>query len=205
PDLLSMGLGGGSLVDPERRAVGPRSVGYRLTREARVFGGDTLTATDVAVAAGLADIGDASRVAELGDDVKAWAVERFRTLVEEGVDRMKIDAAPLPLLAVGGGAFLVPRTLPGISEVVHVPHAGVANAVGAAIAQVSGEVDQVFSGVGRSQALEEAVAIARTRAVDAGAAEATLKVVETEDIPLAYLPGDALRVRVRVVGDAAGA
>ena len=204
PDLLSLGLGGGSLVDTEHRTVGPRSVGYHLTREARVFGGDTLTATDVAVAAGLADIGDASAVADVPDEVKRWAVERFRTLVEEGVDRMKIDATPLPLLAVGGGAFLVPRTLPGISEVVRVPHAGVANAVGAAIAQVSGEVDQVFSGLGRSQALEEATVIARARAVEAGAAEETLSVVETEDIPLAYLPGDALRVRVRVVGDAAG-
>jgi len=40
--------------------------------------------------------------------------------------------------------------------------------------------------------------------VEAGAEEATLSVVEAEDIPLAYLPGDALRVRVRVVGDARG-
>ncbi|MDP2955753.1 MAG: hydantoinase/oxoprolinase family protein [Longimicrobiales bacterium] len=204
PDLLSLGLGGGSLVDTERRTVGPRSVGYRLTRESRVFGGETLTATDVAVAAGLADIGDASRVAGMGGEIPRWALERCRTLVEEGVDRMKIDAAPLPLLAVGGGAFLVPASLPGISEVLHVPHAGVANAVGAAIAQVSGEVDQVFSGLGRERALAEAERIARSRAVEAGAAEATLSVVEAEDIPLAYLPGDALRVRVRVVGDARG-
>jgi len=202
PDLLSLGLGGGSLVDTDRRTVGPLSVGYRLGWEARVFGGATLTATDVAVAAGIADIGDAARVAGLGRDVAAWALERCRGVVEEGVDRMKIDAAPLPLLAVGGGAFLVPPALPGISEVVRVPHADVANAVGAAIAQVSGEVDQVFTGLGRDRALQEAEGIARARAVDAGAAEATLTVVEAEDIPLAYLPGDALRVRVRVVGDA---
>ena len=202
PDLLSLGLGGGSLVDAERRTVGPRSVGYRLTREARVFGGGTLTATDVAVAAGIVDIGDRSRVADVGEDVTGWALGRCRMLVEEGVDRMKIDATPLPLLAVGGGAFLVPPELPGISEVIHVPHGDVANAVGAAIAQVSGEVDQVFTGIGRERALEEAERIARARAVEGGAAERTLAVVEAEDIPLAYLPGDALRVRVRVVGDA---
>ena len=179
PDLLSLGLGGGSLVDLGTGEVGPLSVGYHLAREARVFGGETLTATDVAVAAGLADIGDASRVARLDGALVHRVLERVRALLEEGVDRMKIDAAPLPLLAVGGGAFLVPERMPGISEVVHVPHAGVANAVGAAIAQVSGEVDQVFGGLGRERALEEA-----------------------EHIPLAYLPGDALRVRVRVVGDA---
>ncbi len=202
PDLLSLGLGGGSLVTPHGASVGPRSVGFRLQREARVFGGDALTATDVAVAAGLADIGERACVADLGRDVVEPALGRVRALLEEGVDRMKVDAAPLPLLAVGGGAFLVPSALPGVSEVVTVPHGDVANAVGAAIAQVSGEVDQVFSGVGRERALEEATRVARARAVDAGASEGSLSVVEAEDIPLAYLPGDALRVRVRVVGDA---
>jgi len=202
PDLLSLGLGGGTHVDPEARTVGPRSVGYRLTKEARVFGGVQLTATDVAVAVGLASIGDASRVADLDSGVVSWATERFREMVEEGVDRMKADATPLPLLAVGGGAFLVPDRIPGISEVVHVSHAAVANAVGAAIAQVSGEVDQVFSGVPREVAVAEAEAIARARAAEAGADPDTVDVVDVEDLPLAYLPGDALRVRVRVVGDA---
>ena len=37
----------------ERATVGPQSVGYELTSRALVFGGDTLTATDIAVAAGL--------------------------------------------------------------------------------------------------------------------------------------------------------
>ena len=54
PDLLSIGLGGGSLVQADPLAVGPESVGYRLIDESRVFGGDTVTATDIAVAAGLA-------------------------------------------------------------------------------------------------------------------------------------------------------
>jgi len=202
PDLLSLGLGGGSVVDVERGTVGPRSVGYRLTEEARVFGGRTLTATDVAVAAGLVELGDATRVADVDPGLVAELSARMARAVEEGVDRMKVDAALLPLLAVGGGAFLVPERVAGISEVMQVPHADVANAVGAAIAQVSGEVDQVFSGLGRERALEDATRIARARAVAAGAAEETLEVVEAEDLPLAYLPGDALRVRVRVVGEA---
>ncbi|MCK5650856.1 MAG: hydantoinase/oxoprolinase family protein, partial [Gemmatimonadetes bacterium] len=37
PDLLSMGLGGGTVVDWEKRSVGPRSVGFRLAEEAMVF------------------------------------------------------------------------------------------------------------------------------------------------------------------------
>jgi N-methylhydantoinase A/oxoprolinase/acetone carboxylase beta subunit len=201
PDLLSLGLGGGTLVDVDGRTVGPRSVGYRLTSEALVFGGRSLTSTDVAVREGMvAGIGDSSLVSRLDAGVAAWFAHAVRAIVEEGVDRMKPDAEAIPLLAVGGGAFLVPDALPGISEVLHVPHAAVANAVGAAIAQVSGEVDQVFSGMSREEALAVAEVAARGRAVEAGADPETVEVVDVEDLPLAYLPGDARRVRVRVVG-----
>ena len=40
PDLLSIGLGGGSLVRPISLGR-PGSVGYRLIEEAMVFGGNT--------------------------------------------------------------------------------------------------------------------------------------------------------------------
>jgi N-methylhydantoinase A/oxoprolinase/acetone carboxylase beta subunit len=201
PDLHSLGLGGGSLVRGEPPVIGPDSVGYRLVDEGRVFGGAVLTATDVAVAAGLVDLGDRRRVADLpGAGVKA-ALARMHATIEEAVDRMKTDAREEPLIAVGGGCFLVPERLAGISEVVHVPHQAVANAVGAAIAQVSGEVDQIFQNLSRDEALAQGRRIAEQRAVAAGAVAASLSVVESEDLPLAYLPGNSLRVRVRVVGD----
>jgi N-methylhydantoinase A/oxoprolinase/acetone carboxylase beta subunit len=125
----------------------------------------------------------------------------MHAMIEEGVDRMKTDARDEPLIAVGGGCFLVPERLPGVSEVVHVPHQAVANAVGAAIAQVSGEVDQIFQDLSRDEALAQAQRIAEQRAVAAGAAAETLATVEREDLPIAYLPGNSLRIRVRVVGD----
>jgi N-methylhydantoinase A/oxoprolinase/acetone carboxylase beta subunit len=203
PDLLSLGLGGGSHVASEPTRVGPLSVGYRLPAEARVFGGTRLTATDVAVAAGLVDLGDRARVADLGGDFVKAAIARMHAMVEEGVDRMKTDATAVPLVAVGGGCFLVPPALAGVSEVVHVPHQAVANAVGAAIAQVSGEVDQIFQGISREEAIDRARRLAEEKAVAAGADPKTLDVVEVEDLPIAYLPGSALRTRVRVVGDIA--
>jgi len=201
PDVLSLGLGGGSLVADDGQGVGPQSVGYRLVDEGRVFGGRTLTATDVAVAAGLIDLGDRRRVADLPADLVKRALARMHATIEEGVDRMKTDAREEPLIAVGGGCFLVPEHLPGVSEVIHVRHQAVANAVGAAIAQVSGEVDQIFQNLGREVAIAEARRIAEERAVTAGADRATLETVDVEDLPLAYLPGHSLRVRVRVVGD----
>ena len=73
--------------------------------------------------------------------------------------------------------------------------------MGAATAQVSGEVDQVFRDMSRESMLGEAEAIARDRAVRAGALAGTLTLVDLEDLPLAYLPGNAVRVRARAVGD----
>jgi N-methylhydantoinase A/oxoprolinase/acetone carboxylase beta subunit len=205
PDLLSMGLGGGTIISRAGGSitVGPASVGYRLTEQALVFGGDTLTVTDVAVAAGLVDLGDRTRVASLPSALVEGALARARAMIEEGVDRMKTDAGETPLIVVGGGSFLVPPRLAGVSEVLNVPHQAVANAVGAAIAQVSGEVDQIFQDLPRDEAIARARRAAEDKAVAAGADRATITVVEVEDLPLAYLPGNSLRTRVRVVGEIA--
>ena len=76
--------------------------------------------------------------------------------------------------------------------------------LGAAIAQVSGETDRVFHGISRDAAILEATTQAKQRAVEAGAAQDTLKVVDLEALPISYLPGDARRLRIRVVGDVRG-
>ncbi len=201
PDLISIGLGGGSHVDLTNNRIGPLSVGYRLTTDALVFGGKQLTATDVAVAAGMLGIGDRSKVGHIERNRIDAIMQRAKEMVEEYVDRMKTDASDVVLIAVGGGAFLVPESLKGVARVVRVDHGGCANAVGAAIAQVSGEVDQIFQGLSRSEALAAARKLAEARAVEAGATIEKLTLVEAEDIPIAYLPGNALRIRTKVVGD----
>jgi N-methylhydantoinase A/oxoprolinase/acetone carboxylase beta subunit len=203
PDLLSLGLGGGTRVTDAPLTIGPASVGYRLAEQALVFGGDVLTVTDVAAAAGLIDLGDRRRVATVPKTLVDEALARVRAMIEEGVDRMKTDASEAPLIAVGGGSFLVPPRLAGVSEVINVPHQAVANAVGAAIAQVSGEVDQIFQDLSREEAIARARRLAEDKAVEAGADRTTLTVVEVEDLPLSYLPGNSLRTRVRVVGEIA--
>jgi len=78
---------------------------------------------------------------------------------------MKTEAGDVPLIAVGGGAFLIPEKMPGVSKVIHVEHGDCANAVGAAIAQVSGECDQIFKDMSRVDAIAAAQGIANDRAV----------------------------------------
>jgi hypothetical protein len=150
------------------------------------------------------DLGDPTRVAYLGTEACGQVLAEVRSIIEETIDRMKTEAGDVPLIAVGGGAFLVPDDLEGVSQVVRVPHGDCANAVGAAIAQVSGEADQIFRDMSRADALSIAARLAEDRAVEAGAERRTLQTIEAEDMPLAYLPGNSLRVRVRVVGDVAG-
>jgi N-methylhydantoinase A/oxoprolinase/acetone carboxylase beta subunit len=202
PDLFSLGLGGGSIIRTPPLAVGPDSVGYRLIEEALVFGGRTLTATDAAVAAGIAQIG--THAPTIDPRLARSVLDRARETIEDAVDRMKTEAGDVTLIAVGGGAFLVPDRLAGVSEVIRVPHGDCANAIGAATAQISGETDQVYRDLPRADAIAAAEKQAIDRATAAGADPATITTIEVEDMPLAYLPGNALRVRARVAGEMAG-
>lgn len=202
PDLLSIAIGGGTIVSDDASIIGPRSVGYRLGHEALVFGGETLTCTDIAVAAGLLDVGEKARVSHLDRALIEKALSTVHERIADAVDRMKTDATPVPLLAVGGGAMLIPETMPGVSEVVHVEHESVANAVGAAIAQISGETDRIYRDMDRKDVIRIAREAAIENAVIAGAERESIQVIEVEDLPLSYLPGNAIRARVRVVGEA---
>ncbi len=205
PDLVSIGLGGGSLVDPDADpvSVGPRSVGYRIVSEALVFGGRTLTASDVAVAAGLANLGDPSKASSVDKAMARRACSVMKRMVEETIDKVKTSSEGVPVILVGGGSVLLPDDLGGASEVIRPGHFDVANAIGAAISQVSGGIDGVFdvAGRGREAVIEEVKAKAVAEAVRAGAEESTVTVVELEEIPLAYLPSNAVRFRVKAAGE----
>jgi N-methylhydantoinase A/oxoprolinase/acetone carboxylase beta subunit len=205
PDVLAIGLGGGSIVHTEvGLRVGPESVGYRLVQEAIVFGGQTLTATDVAVAAGYAEVGDVSRVrGVLAPELIEGAVQEMHTILEAGIERVKSNASDVTAILVGGGSILVSRPLKGVSNLIVPERSAEANAIGAAIAQVGGETDRVFfySETGRDSALEQARDEATNRAIEAGGTPESVKVVDIEELPLGYGSGSAVRLRVKVVAD----
>ncbi len=183
--------------------VGPRSVGYELTEKALVFGGDVLTATDVIVAGGSEDIGDASAVADLDASLVTAVQARIMEMIAIAVDRMKTSATPAPVIVVGGGSILVTGAIEGASEIIKPDHFPVANAIGAAIAQVGGECDRIFSlaELSRDEALDQAKGEASERAVNAGADAESIEIVDVEEVPLAYLPGNATRIMVKAIGD----
>lgn len=207
PDIFAIGLGGGTIVSGkgEKLEIGPQSVGYKLTTDALIFGGDTLTTSDVAVALGLADFGDKGAIVNLQDDHLKAVRERINEMLVNAVERMRVSPDPIPVLAVGGGSILVPDYV-GELPVIRPEYFSVANAVGAAIGQISGEVDRIFSldGKTREEALAEALKEATEKAVAAGARPDSIELLDQEDVPLAYLPGNATRIRLKVVGDMNG-
>ncbi len=204
PDVLSIALGGGTLVrfvDGEPH-IGPDSVGYELNRRARVFGGNELTTTDIAVRAGLAKIGDRRRVEDVAQDRVDAVLDHIQRRLEEAIDQMKTNSRPVPVILVGGGHILVSRPLRGALEVHRPKHAEVANAVGAAIALVSGRIDKMydFAATGRDAALDQAKDEARAAALALGAAAGSIEIVEVVELPMTHMKTGAVQVRVRAVG-----
>jgi len=205
PDVLAVGLGGGSIVRQSISGVdvGPDSVALDLLSQAKVFGGQTLTTTDIAVAAGYADIGDKSLVADLDLALVDAAVSRMHNLLEATVDRVKSSKGNVPVILVGGGSVLINRDIKGASEVIRPELSCVANAIGAGLAQVGGEIDRIYSytDIGRDESIAQAKEEAIRRAVLAGASQSSTNIVSIEEMPLAYLPSGAVRIKVKAIGD----
>ncbi|KAF9819430.1 hypothetical protein IEO21_02173 [Rhodonia placenta] len=210
-DVQSIGLGGGSRVRAHETpkglhvSVGPDSVGHYLTRDARVFGGEVLTATDVVVASGRADLGAKDRVGDVSPEVVEKAGKSIKKQLEGIIDKMKTSPEDITVLLVGGGSIIAPDELAGVGEILRPPHFGVANAVGAAMAKVAGEIDTIELLEGRNirDIIEGLKAQALEKAIKAGADPSTTKIVEVINLPVQYVTNQATRIIVKAAGDLA--
>jgi len=205
PDVLSIGLGGGSEVrfTDQGVSIGPQSVGHALHRHARIFGGTTLTMTDLGVAADRLQLGDKTALAALGQEQIDAAMRTVGAMLEDAIERMRTSAEAIPVILVGGGAVLLPEMENHSMKAIRPEHAGVANAIGAAITQISGEVERMvaLAGIRREQVLAEFEAEATEQAVAAGARRESVHLIEIEQTPVPYLPDNNMRIRVRVAGE----
>jgi hypothetical protein len=125
-------------------------------------------------------------------------------MAANAIERSRLSPEPLPVIVVGGGSVLIEPKI-GDLHVLKPKHFACANAVGAAIAQISGEVDRIYmlTKSTREEALDDAKQKATEAAVAAGARADSVTIVDVEDVPLAYIPGNATRVRVKAVGELA--
>ena len=190
--------------DPGGVRLGPRSVGYLLTSQALVFGGTMPTLTDSAVAACSADLGTPDSPAVPAAARRGAGPRRHDA---HRSDRPGQDVQGGPRAGRGRRRqHPGPRPHPRRQRVIRPDHSDTANAVGAAIASASGQVDQIFhlGPEGRQAALDEARNEASEHAVAAGADPATVTIVELEEIPLAYLTSPSVRIRAKAAGSLGG-
>ncbi|KUJ07642.1 DUF917-domain-containing protein [Mollisia scopiformis] len=205
PDVLSVGLGGGSRVGVDvdgKVTVGPDSVGHYLTTRALVFGGKTMTTTDIVVASGKEQIGDTELVRSIPADVIESVRKEIRGILQRAIEDMKVSSAPVTVLLVGGGSIVYMEELEGVTKCIIPPHHDSANTVGAAISKVAGEVDviEILDGRDESAVLRSAEASAIQAAVAKGADPADVRIVEIEKIPLQYVSNKATRIKVKAIG-----
>ncbi len=98
---------------------------------------------------------------------------------------------------------MMPSEVDGL-EVISPKHNDLANAVGAAIAQVSGQVSRVVllnDDIDRDTAIKQVTEEATKIAVKRHADPKSISVLTVSDMPLSYLPGNNLLINVTVVGN----
>ncbi|MGC9530216.1 MAG: hydantoinase/oxoprolinase N-terminal domain-containing protein [Candidatus Bipolaricaulaceae bacterium] len=216
PDLLSIALGGGTIVKHQGEdvsALGPESVGYNLVRLAKAFGGPLLTVHDVAVARGQLQqrlavfasdfVTHPDSVAQLPKRLvdRAWAA--VKSTLEEAIDKMKTTPEPVKAIFIGGGALVVPQEgLAGVSQVLSPDHFEVGGAVGTTIAEIGAYAEGVvdLEREDRTSAIAQVTEQAKDNAAAAGAVRDTVEVMDVEEIPFTYMPGKREKIRVRVKG-----
>ncbi len=200
PDILTLGIGGGSLVGAEGGRIGPRSVGHRLLQTGRAFGGDTLTATDLAIAAGHLDLGDRHRLADLPSATVRRGLATIAARIDEAVDRMRSSREPVTVILVGGGTALLSEPLSSAARTLRPEHAAVANAIGAAHAEVGAEAERIVPVAERAIALDELERQARQRVAAAGARKDLIRINDVDETAVSYMAVPTVRLRVKAVG-----
>jgi N-methylhydantoinase A/oxoprolinase/acetone carboxylase beta subunit len=128
--------------------------------------------------------------------------EEHRDQLLRAVRRVRGPVDHRPVVVVGGGAAGIRDTsLAGIP--VHRPrHYASANAIGAAISDVSSEVVRIIpiSAESREAVLRQVSSDALDRVVAAGADPADARVTETDESSLSYFSGNTVRIRAKAVG-----
>ena len=116
PDLLSIGLGGGTPGGARacRRRPAQRRLSAHRARAASSAAHISPPPTSPSPP-GSSTSATAGAWPTLPRALVEAALARIHAMIEEAVDRMKTDARDVPLIAVGGGSFLVPERMPGVS------------------------------------------------------------------------------------------
>lgn len=202
PDVYSIAMGGGSHIKIDKNSIeiGPQSCANKFSTQSVSFGGKHLTLTDVALALGYFEIPGAriKNISLSQRGCKAVINEAVRKIYEL-ISKIGPEELQLPILLIGGGSSLLPKNLLDGRFIIP-PYAHVANAYGAALAEISATIDTVVSLEERQKVLDKLQEQAIQAAIQRGADFKSVKVVDVNIIPYHYVPNRLARVIVRASG-----
>lgn len=202
PQIYNIALGGGSIVrqHPGETTVGPDSVGAGELTQSLAVGGPIFTAADLSKLT-------TERLLELGisNEASNDARQKVKEMVERAVEFARTKPIDATVILVGGGSFILPdaEQLKGVGTLIRPKYYEVANAVGAAIAKVSGRIDRLVAP--KQQSVDILVEEGKQEAIrlccEAGGRADTAEIVDLEIIPEAYIFDGSFRLVVRAVSD----
>lgn len=209
PDIISIGIGGGSVVVETlgNVTVGPQSLGHKICQESIAFGGNILTVTDCLLALGLITIDhpdcNPALLEVVDKEVCLQAVKVIHRDITTALNKIKTKKTDYPIVLVGGGAILLQDHLSDGLQFIRPSNAGCANSIGAAIASVSGEVDLMLSlaGNSRDDVMERVKKQVIQRTLEAGANPESIEIVDMDEVPIPYLPSSIVRIKAKASGE----
>ncbi len=205
PDMISLALGGGSLIKNWEAGdiqIGPNSVARYLKMSSQVFGGSILTLTDAAVAAGHFSVsgGMPSKIV-LKQDQAQTVIRHVCKQVYQSIKVIQGKRKGVPVIVVGGGASLLQPLFEAFELEGIIPErAGIANAYGAGLAEVSGVIDSVVSLKEREAVLDGLKNQAIQAAIKKGADASQIRIASLSILPFAYTTDALAKVLVTASG-----
>ncbi len=205
PDVVSLSIGGGSIVDPIFKNVGPESVAMNLSNSAVSFGGSVLTMTDLGLKSERLIISGAqyehvSIEMSMCNEILDLVGQR----IAKAAELVRGKEVNLPVIIVGGGALLVADSIKKYIYPVYLPsdiaHVGIANALGAAHSEMSGRSDGIVSLANRESMVEVLSRKAKQNAIDNGADPDQVRIVNMEITPFAYTQDNLTQISLLALG-----
>ena len=201
PDIHVLPYGGGSVIRSEQgiEQIMHESIGARIFKESISVGGHTLT---------LFDIGNRLKDFASYPTLSIIQEKHAKRLMQQVIDEIHqvvcclqaSSSTTLTCILVGGGSAMIPHAL--LREHYQRPnHYAVANAYGAALAEISATLDQVFYlDRNREQTLKTCEEEAKRRTVSAGADPQTVRIIDKQLLPFYYMPNQMTRVLMTAAG-----
>lgn len=206
PDSCSMPIGGGTHIDKGYYGnwiIGLTSCGSNLPHISQIFGGSQLTLTDLACVLGDMEIaeGVTSRV-KIGYSDADGILRSIGNQAAWEIQKLSRDMKNSSIVLVGGAAEVLGRVLQEefTTSLSLAPFSAVANAYGAALAEIGAVRTRVVTQTERQKILDVLRQEATDEAIQHGANPKRVRITHVEELPIPYSANNLTKLVVSASG-----